>query len=247
MGDCRKWRAQLMVDLATPNFEDWVETVVRNHADEALTAMDLDTLLLCTRPSQKATRYTKMKAYGNHFRVHDESSSRMQTYDSGVASIFDVPTEDARGVSVNYVGVLKDILKLDYGPLRNLVILFRCKWIKRDDNRGNPTYIRDEAGFLLVNFRHRLPNMSKPFIFPSQATQVFFSDDPSKVGWKVVLQNEPWARREVASTPDVFITTTVETSGLTVPTDVPPPPTVPSLDGATTLSVEEHLLVSAAY
>jgi hypothetical protein len=75
-------------------------------------------LLLCTRPSQKATRYTKMKAYGNHFKVQDESSSRMQTYDSGVASIFDVPTEDARDVSVNYVGVLKDILKLDYGLLQ---------------------------------------------------------------------------------------------------------------------------------
>jgi hypothetical protein len=236
-----------MVDPTTPNFEDWVGTAVRNHADEAPTAVDVDTLLLCTRPSQKATRYTKMKAYGNHFRVHDESSSRMQTYDSGVASIFDVPTEDARDVSVNYVEVLKDILKLDYGPLRNPVILLRCEWIKREDNRGNPTYIRDEAGFLLVNFWHRLPNMSEPFIFPSQAIQVFFSDDSSKAGWKVVLQNKPRARWEVASTLDVFITTTVETSGLTAPTDVSPPPTVPSLDGATTLSVEEHLLASAAY
>jgi hypothetical protein len=187
MGDCRKWRAQLMVDPATPNFEHWVGTAVRNHVDEAPTTVDVDTLLLCTRPSQKAMRYTKMKAYGNHFRVHDESSSQMQTYDSGVASIFDVPTEDAQDVSVNYVGVLKDILKLDYGPLRNPVILLRCEWIKREDNRGNPTYIRDEVGFLLVNFRHRLSNMSEPFIFLSQATQVFFSDDPSKAGWKVVL------------------------------------------------------------
>jgi hypothetical protein len=76
----------------------------------------------------------------------------MQTYDSGIASIFDVPTEDARDVSVNYVGVLKDILKLDYRLLRNPVILLRCEWIKRVDNRGNPTYIRDEVGFLLVNF-----------------------------------------------------------------------------------------------
>jgi hypothetical protein len=152
MGDCRKWITEQMVDPATPNFEDWVRTAVRNHADEAPTAVDVDTLLLCIRPSQKATRYTKMKAYGNHFKVQDESSSRMQTYDSGIASIFDVPTEDARDVSVNYVGVLKDILKLDYRLLRNPVILLRCEWIKRVDNRGNPTYIRDEVGFLLVNF-----------------------------------------------------------------------------------------------
>jgi hypothetical protein len=114
MGDCKKWKAQLMVDPATPSFEDWVGTAMRNHADEAPIAVDVDTLLLCTRPSQKATRYTKMKAYGNHFKVQDESSSRMQTYNSGVASMFDVPTEDARDVLENYVGVLKDKLKLDY-------------------------------------------------------------------------------------------------------------------------------------
>jgi hypothetical protein len=56
-----------------------------------------------------------MKAFGNHFRVEDNSSTRMQTYDSGVASNFQVPLADATDVSVNYVGVLKDILKLDYG------------------------------------------------------------------------------------------------------------------------------------
>jgi hypothetical protein len=47
MGDYRKWRAQLIVDPATPNFEDWVGTAVRNHVDEAPTAVDVDTLLLC--------------------------------------------------------------------------------------------------------------------------------------------------------------------------------------------------------
>jgi hypothetical protein len=91
----------------------------------------------------------------------------MQMYDSRVASIFDVPTKDARNVLVNFVGMLKDVLKLNYGPLRNPVILLRCEWIKRHDNRGNPTYIRNEARFLVVNFRHKLPSMSEPFIFPA--------------------------------------------------------------------------------
>jgi hypothetical protein len=63
-------------------------------------------------------RYTKMKAFGNHFRVDDEATSRMQTYDNGIAFVFAIPTEDARDVSVNYVEVLKDILKLDYRPMR---------------------------------------------------------------------------------------------------------------------------------
>jgi hypothetical protein len=70
-------------------------------------------------------------AFGNNFQVDDEATRIMQTYDSGVASVFDVPTTDARDVSVHYVGVLKDIFKLDYGPLRIATILICCEWIKR--------------------------------------------------------------------------------------------------------------------
>jgi hypothetical protein len=63
----------------------------------------------------------------------------------------------------------------------------------------------------------------------------------------VVLQKELQARRDVADTSDVFITTRVETTALTAPVHVPPPAAVPSLDGAVILSVEEHLLASASY
>jgi hypothetical protein len=68
-----------------------------------------------------------------------------------------VPTQNAQEISVNYVGVLKDVLELDYGPLHILVILLKCEWMKRVDNRGNNMYTQDEVGFLLVNFRHKLP------------------------------------------------------------------------------------------
>jgi hypothetical protein len=84
-----------------------------------------------------------------------------------VASVFDVPSENAREVSINYVGILKDIMKLDYGPLHTLVILMNCEWLKRVDNQGNSTYTRDEVGFLVVNSRHKLPRMAEPFIFPN--------------------------------------------------------------------------------
>ena len=206
-----------------------------------------DRLLLSTKPSQKASRYTKMVCYGSHFRVDDGAPDRFQTYNSGVASVFEVPSVDARDVSVNYVGVLKDILKLDYGPLHMLIVLFRCEWMKWHDNRGNAAYVRDDDGFLLVNFRHKLPCMSEPFIFPSQATQVFFSDVPTKPGWKVVLQKEARAKREVLDTSDVFISTTVETRGLTAPQSIPTPPQVASLIGAQELSEEENLLAHATY
>ena len=138
---------------------------------------------MCRKPSQKATRYTRMKAFGNHFRVDDDASNHLQTYDSGVASVFKVPAMDSRDVSINYVGIVKDILKLDYRPLHSPVILLRCEWVCTHDNRGNNNYVRDEAGFLFVNFRQKMPRLAEPFIFPTQATQVFYLADIRKDGW----------------------------------------------------------------
>jgi hypothetical protein len=69
-----------------------------------------------------------------------------------VASMFDMPTFDVTSVFVNVVGVLKDILKLDYGLVHNLVHIFRCEWMKQEDNRGNLTYVKDDVEFLTVNF-----------------------------------------------------------------------------------------------
>jgi hypothetical protein len=51
-----------------------------------------------------------------------------------VAFVFDVPTIDATSVSMNFVGVLKDILKLDYGLMHTPIIVFRCEWVKGVDN-----------------------------------------------------------------------------------------------------------------
>jgi hypothetical protein len=148
-------------------FPEWIREYAQREALDVTNPDDMDRFLLCTKLSHRATRYARMKAFGNHFRAEDLATTQMQTYDSGVASVFQVPGADATEVSVNYVGVLKDILKLDYGPVRAPVVLLRCQWLKRQDTRGNPTYSRDDAGFLVVNFRHKMPQMSDPFIFSS--------------------------------------------------------------------------------
>ncbi len=127
-------------------------------------------VLLCSKPSQTVTQYTRMKAYGNHNRLEDSKNGLLQTYDSGITSVFDVPTHDVANVYVNYVGVFKDILKFNYGPIHTPIIICKCEWMRREDNRGNPTYVRDDVGFLMVNFRHKLPLMVEPFIFPSKMT-----------------------------------------------------------------------------
>jgi hypothetical protein len=121
------------------------------------------------------------------------------------------------------------------------------EWMKRQDNQGNPTYTKDDAGFLIINFRHKLPRMEEPFIFSSQTTQVFFSSVEGRPGWKVVFQKEARSRREVVDTSYVFITTIVEASGLIAPEDVSTPPLTVFLDGTIKLSTKEHLLAIAKF
>jgi hypothetical protein len=80
----------------------------------------LDVVLLCIKPYQVAMRYTMMKAYGNHFRVEVPKSRLLQTSDNGIASMFEQQIVDAKDqMSIKYVGVLKDILKLDYGHVQS--------------------------------------------------------------------------------------------------------------------------------
>ena len=107
--------------------------------------------------------------------------------------------------------------------------------------------MRDDAGFMVVNFRHKLPKMSEPFIFPSQATQVFFSNDLKKPGWKVVLRKEARSKREEQDTSDVFITTRLEVQGMSPPEKVPPPPSTVTLAGAIELSDKDNMLAVAKF
>jgi hypothetical protein len=50
--------------------------------------LNTNLVLLSTPPSFIVMSYKKMKAYGNHFKVGDEQTCLLVTYDFGVASIF---------------------------------------------------------------------------------------------------------------------------------------------------------------
>jgi hypothetical protein len=114
----RQWREEHDANPNIPAFDVWVRRAVHNHPHDSSNSDDMDRILLCSRPSQKATRYTRMRAFGDHFRVEDSQSALLQTYDSGIASIFEMRAVDFEfEVSLNYVGVLQDIPRLDYGPL----------------------------------------------------------------------------------------------------------------------------------
>jgi hypothetical protein len=83
----------------------------------------------------------------------------------------------------------------------------------------------------------------EPFIFPFQATKVFFSNDIKKFGWKIVLRKEAQSTKEVVDTEeDVFITTSMEVGGLNAPNGLPPLPSIISLIEAIKLPKKDNLL-----
>ena len=100
---------------------------------------------------------------------------------------------------------------------------------------------------MVVNFRHKVPHMLEQFIFPSQATQVFWSNEVWKPGWKVVLVKEWRSQRHQQSTTNVFMTTTKETDGMQLANRAPPPPTTTSLVGAIELSEPDNSLALAKF
>ena len=78
--------------------------------------------------------------------------------------------------------------------------------------------------------------------------QVFFSNVEGRPGWKVVLQNEARARREVnVDIVDAFISTRVESIRLQAPNTFPDAREAVNLVGAIELTEEENLLAYGGY
>lgn len=202
-----------------------------------------DTVLLSNPPSLTCKRYARMTAYGNHWRVEDEYSRSMTTFDSGVACF--EANENSGGTGKDYVGILQDIIVPDYGDLKTPIIVFSCVWKKRTDNHNNNTYVRDADGFLVVNFRHNIARTVDPYVFPSQCTQVFFSTDdlhPPGSQWKVVLRKEARSRRKVEEDDDLFISTTDAAAGVIPGSSFLNQPLEPNLAGAIVLNDTENAI-----
>jgi len=53
---------------------------------------DMDCLLLSKKPLQRATRYTWIMTFDNHFQVEDKTSSWLVNYNNGVTLLYESPT-----------------------------------------------------------------------------------------------------------------------------------------------------------
>ncbi|KAL3675553.1 hypothetical protein R1sor_025501 [Riccia sorocarpa] len=195
-------------------FASWIAETIDNHlATRSSTNVGADdgehisteVLSLAYPPSFQYFSFKQMKAYGNHFRVIDAEGDAYVTYDSGVASTFveDFTEGTPTRCGVEYVGVLQEIIRLDYGALETPVILFKCLWVDADWSSRQPSMKFDSQGLLLANFNRMLPVTADPYVFPSQVEQVFYGDMEEDPGWKVVMRKEAQSRRTIDASMDM--------------------------------------------
>ena len=152
-----------------------------------------DVLGLVLSPSREAKSYRSMYAYGNHIRVRGAEVD-LSTCDNGVAAPFSQSCRSSRKdknhmlANVEYVGWVEEIIGADYGKFE--LLLLYCKWVQATWIGPWATMKRDEHGFTLVNIDRTIPYSSDSFAFPLHAQNVFFVDDVTHPGWKVVLRKE---------------------------------------------------------
>ncbi|OMO51375.1 Transposon, En/Spm-like protein [Corchorus capsularis] len=124
-----------------------------------------------------AKQVTKWSAYFiNGYNFHTlQHGARKATMNSGVC---------VRSSSVDFYGVLDEIIQLEYGgEARNFVVLFKCTWI--DPDKG--TKVHGKYGLVDIN-QKRMYRKNDPFILAQKAIQVYYANYPSLKRDKVDLR-----------------------------------------------------------
>ncbi|XP_071726413.1 uncharacterized protein [Rutidosis leptorrhynchoides] len=175
--------------LHSQEFEEWLS----DYVDEDMTSWDnritSDIETLANGPSEVVKKYKGYIINGFRFHIKDVEKNRT-TQNSGVilqaltSSFSSARYNDPIVGDVTYYGVLKDIIELQYGDEKK-VVLFHCDWI----SSGSRIKV-DENGFTTLDFRG-LKQTKEPYILASQAQQVFYVADPVHKDWKVVIKTTP--------------------------------------------------------
>lgn len=112
-------------------FPEWLHAEVAcEQADDSAESPEEDVIRLSSPPSQRASRYRSMWAFGNHLRVRS-AETELRTCDSGVAATFLRPcrsgVRDRNPVlaRIEYVGNVEEILEVNYGGL--FVTVLACR------------------------------------------------------------------------------------------------------------------------
>ena len=131
-----------------------------------------------------------MHTYGALYRCQaSDYLPNHVSFDAGITR--KLSEQDPTGVDI---GVLKDILMVDYGPLKSVVM--KVSWVKHR-NEGSSTIKKDRHGFWIAKLDAKdLGGDYNQYVFPKHVIQVFFTDDQRDPAWKVVLSHKP-SKREI--------------------------------------------------
>ncbi|WVZ62416.1 hypothetical protein U9M48_012172 [Paspalum notatum var. saurae] len=176
-------------------FHEWFRKHVKWLVENGMEVPE-EMQILANETFMLATMYNSYTINGFNFHTYSSDEGR-SVQNSGVAlvaqtSCFENGNMDPIVRNKTYYGRIKEIIELNYRNKGN-VVLFKCDWV---DNRIQDTWVKtDQFGTTLVNFNHLFNtgerSLDEPFILASQATQVYYVQDPIDREWSAVVRSKP--------------------------------------------------------
>ena len=155
-------------------------------------SLDKEVHLLSRRPYMMVKKYNSYCINGCTFHTYGYGKGK-STQCYGVTTVVATSSfssaKDKNPVAgnVSYYGRIVDILELNYSN-EGYAVLFKCDWVKQTGFRV------DGFGLPQVNFKHIYNTeelVSELFILASQASQVYYVEDPTKADWQFVVTPSP--------------------------------------------------------
>ena len=143
-----------------------------------------------------------MQSFGSHFRVElDESGAHHVAYDSGVAELRVLhghrsAEQGDSAVELVRVGVLKDIVVLNYGPMN--IVLMVVSWVATDSPR-RPRLRQDPHGFWLANMAAMPRDTRDPYMLPAAASQVIPFPNQNVCARLMQFRTSPQSTADIAT------------------------------------------------
>ncbi|CAN1782145.1 hypothetical protein LINPERHAP1_LOCUS15680 [Linum perenne] len=163
-------------EIHKSQFSEWFKIRMTSEWTFSQSERTLALHSLSCEPISSVTKYTGCIINGVRFHTKDREMRR-KTQNSGI-----VVEGNHLDEIIDFYGVLVDIIELDYVRDKH-IYLFQCDWY--DVEKKKSRIVNDGA---VTSIRvDRLWYSSDPFVLASQATQVFYINDP-KLGsnWRVV-------------------------------------------------------------
>ncbi len=145
----------LQMKLNSANFVEWVYIIVNNHQWDGGPCKKWKHICIEYPTLYKDIIISRLRAYGNPYQVDGDTTICMVTYYYGVVSIFkhkEVQMDNVKDY-IQYVGLLKDILLMEYEIISLSIIFCDVHGVKNGFNiKGFSAFMCDEVRFFLISF-----------------------------------------------------------------------------------------------